>query len=459
MIVLRIEYFMSMDLVAAFEENIKHKNLFTKKNRLLVAVSGGVDSVVLCHLCKRSGLAFGIAHCNFQLRGTDSIRDEAFVKDMSTQLEVPFYSVRFNTRAFAEENKYAIQEAARVLRYEWFEKIRQENNYDFILTAHHADDNIETVLMNFFRGTGIKGLTGIREQNGKIKRPLLFAKRSDLEIFLNENNIAFVQDESNFKDDYTRNYFRNTVLPFIEKVYPGAADNIFNNIDRLKEVEWLYRNETERWIKRLTEKRGDEVYIPVLLLQKNPAMKTVLLELLKPFGFKASQLPEIIDLLQSGPGKYILSATHRVLKDRRHLIISALKDQNHSAVVIDAMGTYHFPNGVLILKSTTRENISKENNIACIDAAQIQYPLVLRPWRIGDYFYPLGMPKKKKLSRFFIDRKLSLPEKEKTWVLEANKKIIWVVGYRIDDRFKITNSTGLVLRIEWKPEFSIKHKA
>ncbi len=413
-----------------------------------MAVSGGVDSVVLCHLCKRAGYDFGIAHCNFQLREEDSARDEKFVQALAGELGVPFHLVQFETKQYAEEKKQSTQEAARELRYKWFEKIRAEEGYDFILTAHHADDNIETVLMNFFRGTGITGLTGIKPINGKIRRPLLFAKRSELESYLKNNQLQFVQDETNLHDDYTRNYFRNTVLPQISKVYPEVQQNLLNNIERFKDVEALYRNEIERHQKKLLQKKGSDFLIPVLLLQKTPAYQTVLLEMVKSFGFKASQLPELIGLLESQPGKYMLSSTHRVLKDRKHLVISALNEIPSAAVIIEEEGRYLFAGGTLCVRATSQEDISRNENIASINASLVEYPLILRPWRTGDYFYPLGMQKKKKVSRFLIDKKLSLAEKERIWVVEMDKKIIWVVGHRIDDRFKITDNTTAVLRLE-----------
>ncbi|MGC4235663.1 MAG: tRNA lysidine(34) synthetase TilS [Niabella sp.] len=427
---------------------VHQNNLFTGKDRLLVAVSGGVDSVVLCHLCKRAGYDFGIAHCNFQLREEDSTRDEKFVQALAGELGVPFHLVRFETKQYAEEKKQSTQEAARELRYNWFEKTRTEEGYDFILTAHHADDNIETVLMNFFRGTGIAGLTGIKPMNGKIRRPLLFAKRAELEAYLKDNQLQFVQDETNLHDDYTRNYFRNTILPQISKVYPEVQQNLLNNIERFKDVETLYCNEIEHHQKKLLQKRGAEFFIPVLLLQKTPAYQTVLLEMVKSFGFKARQIPELSGLLESQPGKYMLSPTHRILKDRRHLVITALKEIPSVAVIIEGEGRYAFAGGTLRIKAAVQEDISRNESRASINASLVEYPLILRPWRTGDYFYPLGMQKKKKVSRFLIDRKLSLAEKERVWVVEMNKKIIWVVGHRIDDRFKVVDSRCPVLKME-----------
>lgn len=432
-----------------FISYIQKYPLFIKKDKLLLAVSGGVDSVVLCHLCKTAGFQFGIAHCNFQLREADSLRDENFVKELASELNVPFHTNRFNTKAHAALHKQSTQEAARELRYNWFEQVRLANNYDYILTAHHADDNIETVLMNFFRGTGITGLAGIKPINGKIRRPLIFASRKLLESYLTEKQLSFVQDESNLHDDYTRNFFRNTLLPQIAKPYPEVQQNLTGNIERFKEVEILYKMAIGILQKKIVLQKDGEYFIPVLLLKKTPAMQSLLFEIVKPFGFKAGQLKEIISLMDSESGKYMLSPTHRILKDRKHLIISAIEKTIASAIVIEGEGVYDFVNGKLILKKGNIINISRNDNIASINASAIQYPLILRPWRNGDYFYPLGMPKKKKLSRFLIDKKLSLSDKEKVWVLEMNKKIIWVIGHRIDDRFKVKENTTSVLNIEF----------
>lgn len=441
-----------MNLLEAFEKNITAGKLFTKQDRLLVAVSGGVDSVVLATLCKRAGYNLSVAHCNFNLRGEDSLRDELFVKSFATQLDVPFYSVSFDTNTYAATNKMAIQEAARILRYEWFEKMRAENNFQYILTAHHADDTIETVLMNFFRGTGIKGLTGIPEKTDKIVRPLLFAKRSDLELFLQENRLSYVQDDSNLKNDYTRNFFRNVLLPQIRDVYPKADANVLRNIERLQETEILFKETITALNKKLLQQKGDQYYLPILLLQKTVAIKTVLHEIVKEYNFTAKQVPEIIDLMDSESGKYILSTTHRILHDRKLLIISKKEDTPQKMVVVEGEGTYEFGDNQLVIQKMDKEKIvfdTAEQTIF-IDAAHIKFPLLLRPWRQGDYFYPLGMQKKKKLSKFFIDNKLSLAAKEKVWVLEMNKKIVWVVGRRIDDRFKINENSKNILKIQLK---------
>ncbi len=440
-----------MDFVNQFIRHIHQQHLFTQKDRLLLAVSGGIDSMALAGLCKKAGFNFGIAHCNFQLRGTASDGDEAFVKARAEEWEVPFFSIRFNTKTFAAENKQSIQEAARVLRYEWFEEIRSGNGFDYLLTAHHANDTVETMLMSFFRGTGINGLTGIKEQNGTIIRPLLFAKRTELEAFLEAEQLGFVQDESNLKSEYTRNFIRNELLPQIAGIYPEVENNLIANVDRFKETARLYQQSVEQYKKKLLVPKGAEVHIPVLLLLKSVAPSTLLFEIIKNYGFGAAQMPEIMRLTESDPGHYIASATHRLIRDRRHLILAPLQSVENARVLVEQTGRFIFKEGILTVEQLEKQGnaIPREPETAWLNAAEIQFPLVLRPWKTGDYFYPLGMTKKKKISRFLIDKKLSMTQKEAVWVVEMNRKIVWVVGQRVDDRFRINGNTEQVIELRY----------
>lgn len=441
-----------MDLLNRFLAHVNSRHLFTKSDRLLLAVSGGVDSVVLGALCKMAGFDFGVAHCNFQLRGADSDGDEQFVKELAAKWEVPFYSIRFNTLTFAAENKLSIQEAARELRYGWFEDVRKLNGFDYTVTAHHANDNLETVLMNFFRGTGINGLTGIKEKKDAIVRPLLFARRNDLELFLKVMNLSFVQDASNLTNDYTRNFLRNELLPQLATIYPEVENNLIGNTQRFKEVKLLYGKAVEQYKKKLAEQKGAELYVAVLLLLRSVAPSTLLFEIIKDYGFSASQVAEVLRLTESESGHYVASSTHRIIRDRKHLIIAPLRSTENARAVIEGAGNYLFPGGRVIVQSRASDHskIPETAAVAWLDAKLIEFPLVLRPGKTGDYFYPLGMEKKKKLSRFLIDKKLSLTEKEKVWVVEMNKKIIWVVGYRIDNRFKVTEKTTDIIELKWE---------
>ncbi|MGZ8524048.1 MAG: tRNA lysidine(34) synthetase TilS [Chitinophagaceae bacterium] len=439
-----------MDLLLRFREYIQRDKLFTKNDKLLLAVSGGIDSVVLCELCKQAAYDFAIAHCNFQLRDSESERDEKFVSELAGRYNVDFHVVRFETKAIAKERKISTQEAARELRYHWFEEIRNKNGYQYILTAHHADDNIETVVMNFFRGTGIKGIKGIEPRHGFIIRPLLFARRSELEEFLTIQKLTFVSDYTNLQDDYTRNYFRNQVIPFIEKSFPEVNENVLSNINRFREVELLYQQAVDLHKNKLIELKGNEIHIPVLKLKKTAPLHSIVYEIIKEYGFNSSQVDEVVALLDSESGKYVQSHAYRIIKNRKWLIIAPRQAEQAGTILIEAGDTNvqcSMFNLQLSILATGNRQPETGNTIACLDADEIKFPLLLRKWKQGDYFYPLGMKKKKKLSRFFIDQKLSKTDKEKIWVIEMDKKIIWVVGYRIDDRFKITGQTKTILKI------------
>ncbi|MBL7703158.1 MAG: tRNA lysidine(34) synthetase TilS [Ferruginibacter sp.] len=433
------------------------QNLFHPKDKLLLAVSGGVDSVVLCELCKQAGYDFSIAHCNFQLRGEESERDENFVRSLGGKYNVEVLVKKFETEKYATENKLSIQVAARELRYSWFNELLSREHIpnsqfpipNYLLTAHHANDNIETLLMNFFKGTGINGLHGILPKQGNIIRPLLFAKKEELTGFAKSNHLNFVEDSSNTSDKYTRNYFRNQLIPDLQKVFPQVEDNLLNNIERFRQIEMIYRHTVDITKKKLLEQKGNEIHIPVLKLLKTKPLETIMYEIIKGYGFTAHQADEVIGLLKSESGKYISSASHRILKNRNWLIIAPNENTEAETILIEKTGALQFTEGKLELKEILNIQYSLSNNplVAQLDAAEIKFPLLLRKWKQGDYFYPLGMTKKKKLSRFFIDQKLSMTQKEKTWVIEMDKKIIWVVGMRIDNRFKITNNTKNTLQI------------
>lgn len=441
-----------MNLLQNFTAFVKQQNLFQPKDKLLLAVSGGVDSAVLCELCKQAGYDFMIAHCNFQLRGEESERDEAFVKQLGTKYEVEVLTRKFDTEKYAAENKISIQVAARELRYDWFQELAVARSMQCILTAHHANDNIETLLINFFKGTGINGLHGILPKQANIIRPLLFAKKEEIAGFAVACNLKFVEDSSNASDKYTRNYFRNQLIPDLQKILPQVENNLLHNIERFREIELLYRQSVQLHTKKLLEIKGNEIHIPVLKLLKTTALKTVVYEIIRDYGFTAHQTEEAVALLQSESGKYILSATHRIIKNRNWLIIAPNKTIEAENIFIEENDTQVvFRQGVIDIELllTTNYKPQTTNLVAQLDADEIKFPLLLRKWKPGDYFYPLGMQKKKKLARFFIDQKLSIIQKEKTWVIEMDKKILWVIGLRIDDRFKITGKTKNVLQISF----------
>jgi tRNA(Ile)-lysidine synthase len=426
---------------------------------LLLAVSGGVDSVVLVDLIKRAGFSFSIAHANFQLRGNDSIRDEKFVSSMNGASEI--YIKEFNTNEFSIQEKVAIQEAARILRYQWFTELVTElalkdDKKVLLVTAHHGDDNIETVLMNFFRGTGIAGLRGILPfQNDRILiRPLLPFRKEQIIKYAKENHLQFVEDVSNESDKYTRNFFRNNLIPQIQNIFPGVEKNILENIERLKEVADIYQNAIAGKLIRLLEQKGAEIHIPILKLKMEKSLNTIVWEISKSYGFSAAQTGEILKLMDADNGAYVSSVTHRIIKNRKWLIIAEHETQNTKFYVIEETEMQvHYDQGAIHLNKLDASNFQINPNplYALIDKDKIQFPLLLRKPRAGDYFYPLGMGKKKKINRFLIDLKLSKIEKENCWVLESNKKIVWVVGYRIDNRFKIQDPSKNILQLQLLP--------
>ncbi len=449
-----------MKLLEQFQKNWHKKfaDLLPKNHRVLLAVSGGLDSVVMADLFTKSSIDFAVAHCNFKLRGEDSDEDEVFVRNLAERYGKEIFIINFDTQQYASQQSISIEEAARNLRYHWFsELLNTHQDLDFVATAHHANDNIETVLMNFFRGTGLQGMTGIPERNDKIIRPLLFATKQELEEYFENNEtlkkLGYRTDVTNFSDDFTRNAFRLNIIPLIKKHFPDTENNILNNISRFSEINDLYKTQVETQKKKLFIKNNNEFYLPVLLWQKNPSAKTLLWEYLKQYNFSSRQIPEIEKLFSADNGSHISSATHRIFKNRKHLVLTQLDSTSAQEILIEKEDTkIEFTSGNLFFTAYQNDNkIISDKNVALLNIKEVKFPLMLRKWKTGDYFYPLGMKKKKKLSRFFIDNKLSLSEKENCWVIESDKRIIWIVGQRIDERFKIKPSVQQVLKIEFYP--------
>lgn len=427
----------------------------SSKEKFLLAVSGGVDSVVLCELSRQAGFSFALAHCNFGLRGEESDRDEAFVRTLAEACNVPVFVQRFDAKAYAEEQKLSVQEAARNLRYTWFEELRAAQGFGYTLLAHHADDNVETLLLNFFRGTGLDGLTGMPEkkEGTRCLRPMLHLRRAEIEAFARAANLQWVEDSSNASAKYTRNFFRHQLLPQVRTAFPQVNENLLGNIHRLAHTAALYKEMLAALKKKVCKRKGAEVHIPVLkLLQYRHT--SLVFEIIRDFGFGESAVAEVLKLTGAESGKYIANGAYRIIRHRAWLIIAPAAVTAQTFVVEKTDDRVCFGGGTLHLKHAKKEktSIDASPDVAQLDAKEILYPLVLRKWKAGDYFYPLGLRKKKKLARFFIDRKLSKTEKEKVWVLESHKRIVWVVGHRIDERFKLTDATTDVLLLTQKRE-------
>lgn len=418
---------------------------------VLLTVSGGVDSMVMAHLFLDSEIPFAVAHCNFGLRGEESDLDTRLVQEWCKGNNVKFHSIQFETKQRSEEWKKGTQETARILRYEWFEVVRKENNYAKIVTAHHANDNVETLLINLFKGTGISGLHGILPHHGNIIRPLLFATKEMLAAYAAEQNIAYREDASNASDDYLRNAVRHNIVPAVQQWFPNAVTHVNDSIARFAEAEALYRNAIAQERKQLLQQRGNDYYIPILKLQKKEPLSTICYELLLPFGFSAGQLPHVLHLLTSESGRYISSSTHRIIRNRDFLVITSLPADAADLILVEAApciidtGKFLYSFSIHYKPKTIPANASE----AYIDLKQVQFPIILRKWRTGDYLYPLGMNmKKKKVSRLLIDEKIPLHQKEDIRILECSKRIAWVSGIRLDERFKVKDSTEQVLVVK-----------
>jgi tRNA(Ile)-lysidine synthase len=440
-----------MSLIESYKFYNRNLGLLLTADKLLLAVSGGPDSVVLCKICDLLGYDFAIAHCNFKLRGKESDEDAAFVRKLAGQMDVPYFEKEFETATFAADNGLGIQDAARRLRYDWFRELMNEsvNGFRWLLTAHHADDNVETLLMNFFKGTGIKGLQGIPYRNDYILRPLLFAFREEIMAFALEHSLFYRTDSSNESVKYTRNFFRLELIPSIEKVFPSVKKNLTANISRFSEVGILYEKSVADIKKKLLLRKNEDWFIPLKRLASTKALRSVTFEIIRDFNFSVQQTDEVLGMLNAQTGKYIDSATHRLLINRNWIVISPLKQQLAGFHLISAEAGSKQA-GSLHVEVKIRNNdghIHKDKKYAQLDMDLLKFPLLLRPWRPGDYFYPLGMRKKKKISRFLTDEKLSLQEKSETMVLESEGRIIWVAGWRMDDRFKVTSVTKTIFQL------------
>jgi tRNA(Ile)-lysidine synthase len=391
-----------------------------------------------------------MVHCNFGLRGEESSRDETFVRSLASRYNVPVMVEHFDTSAYAAAQKISIQQAARNLRYSWFQQLLAGGVYDYLLLAHHANDNVETTLMNFFRGTGIEGLTGMPFSIPHVKgiRPLLYKTREEISSFARQNELQWVEDSSNESVKYTRNFFRHEVLPLIKKVYNHADENVLHNIERFKGINAVYHWGVAQLKTKVCRTHKSEVHVLIALLWEYRHTSLVY-EIIHEYGFHESHVQEVLRLCTGESGKYISSKNYQIIRHRNKLVISPVSvDTEMIAINSDVQQLSLFGQQVN-LKTYAKDKWKLDTSaaVAQLDSREIEYPLIFRKWKTGDYFYPLGMRKKKKLSRFFIDQKLSRTDKEKLWIVESNKKIIWITGQRIDERFKVKPSTSKVLEI------------
>lgn len=442
-------HFLPPSMINYIRTYIEKYQLLTEGKPILVGLSGGADSVALCGLLVRLGYSCIAAHCNFHLRGDESLRDEQFACDFAASLSLPFCKTDFDTNVYAAERQISTEMAARELRYEWFEKMRGEWGAQAIAVAHHRDDSVETLLLNLVRGTGIRGLGGIRPKNGYIVRPLLGISRKDILEWLSEQNYSYVTDSTNLSDAYTRNFIRLRVLPLLEEINPSVRQAIARTTEHLSAAELLYLRVVEEARCRVMETEGQ---LAISTLMRYPAPETILYELLKPYGFGRQVVDDVYASLQGESGKIFFSSTHRLIKDRDYLLLSPILSEERRMYILDSdEGDWQVPIELSCRKLViTKEfEIRKDKCVAYFDYDKLNFPLKLRKWEDGDWFVPFGMNGRKKLSDYFSDHKFDRLQKEQIWLLCSGDNILWLIGERADNRFRIDNKTKRILVVNF----------
>lgn len=443
------DFFVPMrNIVRAY---IEKQQLLSGDGPVLVGLSGGADSVALLALLVQLDYPCVALHCNFHLRGDESVRDEQFAREMARTLDVPFYKIDFDTTAYGAEHHLSIEMAARELRYNWFEEMRLRLGAQAIAVAHHRDDSVETVLMNLVRGTGIRGLGGIRPKNGYVVRPLLAVSRSEILDWLAEQQLSYVTDSTNLSDAYTRNFIRLRVLPLLEELNPSVKAAIARTADHLAETEAIYLHVVEKARRELLE---EDFRIPIARLMEYPSPATILYELLKPYGFTRQVADDVFRSLTGESGKMFYSPDYRLLKDREYLLLSPVKkeeEQEYTFTADDIVEEiWRGPVELSFFKSviTTDFCFRKDKHIAYFDYDKLSFPLTLRKWKEGDWFIPFGMKGRKKVSDYFSDHKFTLEQKENAWLLCSGQSVIWLVGERSDNRFRVSDDTKRILIVK-----------
>ncbi|MCQ2189715.1 MAG: tRNA lysidine(34) synthetase TilS [Paludibacteraceae bacterium] len=448
---------------AKVKQFIEKEDLFTRKDKILLGVSGGRDSIALLHVLYRLGYDIVVAHCNFHLRGAESNRDSEFVTKHVQDMDVPFYTIDFDTEKYAKENRLSIEMAARDLRYEWFDSLLKLTGCKYIAVAHHSDDVVETFLINMTRGTGLQGLTGIKPKNGNVVRPFLCVSRNDINDYIFDNGFDYVEDSTNSEVVYVRNKMRNVIIPALETVNPSFRTSTIQSIENLTRTQNFVMYYINQLKEEIVEHRGDMDVIDIDKIRMAPEPIYVLYEILKPYGFSSSTVHNIYTCIfeENASGKQFYSNSGiRALRDREKLYIQLRKEEEFE----DEPEEYEIRNVAAFFNlninfmaeifDSNSFTIVKDKSVCCVDYKKLTFPLTLRKWRQADTFCPFGMKGRKKLSDFFVDQKLSIIEKENTWILTDGKcgDIVWVVGQRTDNRFRIDEQTKQILRISFLKE-------
>ncbi len=439
-------------------EEFKSRFLSTLENqcgvsmsqRLLVAVSGGADSVALLHLLVKAGFDCMVAHCNFSLRGAESDEDELYVRQLCSHLNVVCNVNHFDTKGYAAQKGVSIEMAARELRYQWFHELMQTENISLVATGHHGNDAIESFFLNLARGTGIKGLTGIAWRRGKVIRPLLFARSSEIITYCEAHKLKYCSDSTNTDVTILRNKIRHQIIPLFEQINPSFFHAMQYNMGFLKEVSEVFSNEIDAFKEQFVAATDEEYLIPISKVKDYPQKKSLLFEVLNPYGFNGAVIDEVIKGLEGIPGRQYFSDTHRLVRDRYNLILTRIIPDQKNSFYIQAGETEIIEPLKLKIRLFDKEpdfQFSTNPKVAHFDAELVDFPLELRKWRKGDSFQPLGMSGFKKLSDFFINEKYSLVQKENIWLLISNNDIIWIVGKRMDNRYKVSQSTKRILEV------------
>jgi tRNA(Ile)-lysidine synthase len=427
-----------------FLRHVEKSGLFTKEDKILLAVSGGLDSMVMLDLFLSCGFTIGAAHVNFQLRGAESDADSRLVEDTCKQKNIPCFTAHVDTKKYAAENDLSTQVAARELRYAWFQEVMEQNGYTRLATAHHRNDNLETLLLNIARGTELKT---IPQRNDYIVRPLLSFSRQALESYANEKGLTWRDDSSNATDLYPRNFIRHHVMPKLKELNNSFEESAGRTIDHLALLRELFNDSVERIKTRISRIDGNRAVISKQFERESGQPELLLFELIKGYDFNVSQCYDIVNALHGEPGKTFLSPGYKLVIDRDDLIIDKHEKFWESTTIKEHQTEAGLGSWMLSFEQPSNLEIEKDNFVALFDKDLVRFPLTWRVWQPGDFFYPLGMEHKKKLSDFLIDLKLSRADKDYVTVLESAGEIIWVVGYRIDNRFKITSKTNAALRV------------